>query len=323
MNSANEVKNAVSAGKTIFLVPHINPDGDSVASVFALKKIIDLNFEGKTVIPVLRYKGKNPLPFLNGIEAGKDFDEVAQIKPDTVIAVDVAAKDRLSDMLSVFENTENTINIDHHKTNPLFGKYNYVKPELCSAGAVLYDFCKEAGLKINDDIAADLYVSILSDTGGFRHDNTTAETFSTAAELAKFDINPTLLYRKTLEQGSKESVLFSAYAISRAEFAFKDKVAYSVITIDDMKKFNALNEHTDSVAETLRKIKSVDVAFTVKELENGFSKVSLRSKTVDVSKIAEIFDGGGHERAAGCVIKKPYITACNKLLEYLENAVTE
>ena len=321
MSSAKEIIKQIERAKKILILPHLNPDGDATSSVIALAETVKINFEDKEVTIAADLRQNNNAAFLSGFENIKLFDKIEGDDFDLVIAVDVAAKDRLGDGSVFFEKCVETANIDHHKTNNNFAKENYVKPELCSAGAVLCELIEETGLKINKDIAEALYTSILSDTGGFKYSNTTAYTLQKASELLRYGVNPAEVYAKLFESSTKEQALFSAKIISEAEFAFNNKVAYGIITLDDMKKMNVPNGNTETVVETLKKIKTVEVAFTVKETENGFTKVSFRSKNVDVSKIAEIFGGGGHEKASGCIIKKPYLTACNKILECLENAI--
>ena len=85
-----------------------------------------------------------------------------------------------------------------------------------------------------------------------------------------------------------------------------------------MRANKALNEHTDGIVELLRQVNSVEVAFVIKETEDGYSKVSLRSKNVDVCKVALRFDGGGHTLAAGCTIRKNYTVALTKLLDAIK-----
>jgi len=82
-----------------------------------------------------------------------------------------------------------------------------------------------------------------------------------------------------------------------------------------MDRFNAKDEHTEGIAETLRSISSVEVAFVMKEIDSTAVKVSMRSKSVDLTKITERFNGGGHQRAAGCTIQKPISIAKNLLIE--------
>ena len=316
-SSVKDIVNIIQNSNNILIVPHVNPDGDCVGSAIALKLFLQ-NELNKTATLFIQSKVPDLYKFLPETDNFKTIDEINKEQFDTVIAIDCASKDRMTTAINVFDNAKITINIDHHKTNPKFAKYNYVYSNKSSAGEVLYNFSKDADWKINRDIANCLYVSILTDTGGFKFENTTADTFRTVAGLMEYGINPTLLYRCCYESKPVEMVKLSATVVSKSEFVCNGKVAYSVITLDDMKKNNALNEHTDGIVEMLRQVDSVDLAFIIKETEDGYSKISLRSKSIDVTKIASKFDGGGHSKAAGCTIKKNYSVALNKLIDAIK-----
>ena len=316
-NQISEIINIIKNSKKILVVTHVNPDGDCLGAALALKLVIEKNFN-IPVQPVVNGKVPEVYNFLPSVESFRTVSELKETDFDTAISIDCAAKDRMTDAIRLFDKAKETINIDHHKTNPNFGKYNYVLGNLSSSGEVLYNIVKEASIEINKDIANCLYVAILTDTGGFRFDNTKAETFLAVADLMKYGINPSSLYDCCYESKPLPMVKLSACAVSKAEFLHNGRIAYTVITLDDLKKNKALNEHTDGIVELLRQVNSVEVAFIVKETEQGYSKVSLRSKSADVTKIASLYDGGGHSKAAGCTIKKHYQTAVNKLVEETE-----
>lgn len=113
-------------------------------------------------------------------------------------------------------------------------------------------------------------------------------------------------------------VMLQAYCLANAGFAAGEKIAYVTISNEDMKRFNAENDHTEGIVEALRQINTTEVSFVAKEVDEQTTKVSLRSKTIDVSRVASVFNGGGHTFAAGCTIKKPLVVAKNKLLEEIE-----
>lgn len=316
-NKISDIINIIKNSEKIAVVTHVNPDGDCIGSALALKLIIENNFNIPTQ-PVVIGKVPEIYGFLPQIECFKTMAELNDTDFDTVISVDCAAKDRLTETIILFDNAGETVNIDHHKTNPNFGKYNYVLGNASSAGEVLMNLVNESGLKINKDIAECLYVAILTDTGGFRFENTKTETFQAVAELMNYDINPSFLYAGCYESKPLPMVKLCAYAISKAQFVHNGKIAYTVITLDDLKANNALNEHTEGIVELLRQINTVEIAFVAKETEQGYTKVSLRSKNADVTKIASLFDGGGHTKAAGCTIKKTYKIAADKLVSEAE-----
>ena len=316
-NKISDILNIIKNSKKIAVVTHVNPDGDCIGSALALKLIIEKEFKVPTQ-PIVQGVVPEVYRFLPSVDSFKTVSELKDTDFDTVISIDCAAKDRILDAIPLFDNAKENINIDHHKTNPKFAKYNYVLGETSSSGEVLCNIIREAGIKIDKDIANCLYVAILTDTGAFRFDNTKAETFLSVAYLMQYGINPSLLYKCCYESKPLAMVKLSACAVSKAEFLHDGKIAYTVITLDDLKNTKALNEHTDGIVELLRQVNSVEIAFVVKETEQGYSKVSLRSKSVDISKIASLYNGGGHSKAAGCTIKKPYKTAVNKLLEDTE-----
>ena len=316
-NKVSEIFNIIKNSKKIAVLTHVNPDGDCIGSALALKLITELNFN-IPVQPIVIGKVPEIYGFLPNSESFKLLSELKDTDFDTVISVDCAAKDRLTETISLFDKAKETVNIDHHKTNPDFGKYNYVLGNASSTGEVLMNLITEEGLKINKDIANCLYVSILTDTGGFKFENTKSETFLAVAELMKYGINPSFLYACCYESKPLPMVKLCAYAVSKAQFLHNGKIAYTTITLDDLKSNKALNEHTEGIVELLRQVNSVEIAFIAKETEQGYTKVSLRSKNADVTKIASLYNGGGHSKAAGCTIKKPYQTAVNKLVEEAE-----
>lgn len=317
MNNSNDFKLAISESENILILSHVNPDGDTISSSLALTLIIEKYFNKNVK---LAYFGKIPdtysfLPCVDKFININDIDKKEVY--DLAIAVDVASKDRLNSAISLFDKAKNNINIDHHRTNNNYGKLNIVDSKACSAGQVVFDIMEELELPITEDIATCLYISILTDTGGFKYENTSVKTLETAAKLVSLGINPCNLYRACYESKPQKMVQFHAFALSNAVFLNEGKIAYSIITKETMKQFDALDEYTEGISEALRQIKTVEVSMVLKETDSNYTKVSLRSKNIDVSKVATNFNGGGHRFAAGCTIKKPVDVALNKLLEYL------
>ena len=323
MNSPIDVQNLIENAESIIIFSHVNPDGDTLGSMIGLSKLIELNFEKVSTNVII---GKTPdtykfVPAINECVSNAEVDKTK--KYDLAIAVDVAAKDRMLDMQEVYFNAQNTVNIDHHVTNNNYGQVNIVKGLASSGGEVVYEIAKELNWKFNKEIAELLYIAILTDTGGFRFENTSPKVFNYAAELIEMGLNPTQIYRQCYESKPKAMALLNAYAIQNAVFKENDKVAYTIITKEDMKNFNAKSDYTEGISEALRQIDSTEIAILLKELPNQMTKVSMRSKRVDVSKIAEFFGGGGHHYAAGCTIQKPPKIAIEKLLELAKKSLNE
>ncbi len=304
----------------ILIISHVNPDGDTLGSMCALKLFI-----GDKADMLVQTRPNQEIPeiyeFLPKISEAKTLRNV-QEKYDLVITVDVASIERM--VLTgrdIFQKAPKTINIDHHKTNPGFGKINLITPEASSCGEVLYDLFVQRGIEITKNIADCLYVAIMTDTGGFRYENTTPKTLHVASALIEKGANCADLAQRVYDSKSKAMVMFQAYCISNTVFLENDKIAYTIIKNADMKKFSAKHEHTEGIAETIRSIKTVEVACVIKENDNNTTKVSLRTKNIDAIKITEKFNGGGHIRSAGCTINKPVEAATKLLVEQIKRVM--
>lgn len=313
MNFSN-TEDIIKSAKKILIISHVNPDGDALGSTCAMYQAILKRFKKKCDICTLNYVSPS-YKFLPNLEYAKQSFDTSLVY-DLVIAVDVAAIDRLVDMKILFDKAKVRINIDHHKTNNNFGDYNYVAPNASSAGEVLYHLFKNSGWEIDKETAICLYTAILTDTGGFRFDNTTEDVFKAVAELVKLGANPNEIFAHCYEFKSKNYVMFQNYCINKAVFLENDSIAYTTAYRRDFENFKAKDDYTEGLAEQLRAIDTTDLAFLVKEVEpNKLCKISMRSKKYDVSKICSYFGGGGHERAAGCSIKAGVESSVKKILD--------
>lgn len=306
---------AVRESKSILIISHVNPDGDTLGTMCALRSAIYMQYKKKPEMLILS-KLPKIYEFLPYIKEAKTIDIIDKSRQyDLVIAVDVASLDRLIDAQILFEKAKCSVNIDHHGTNNNFGDLAIVEPNSSSSGEVLYKLMKELSWQIEDiDTITSIYTAILTDTGGFRFENTSAEVFRVAAELTDLGINPKTLYRKCYETKSKAVVLFQNYCVGKAVFSSDDKIAYTVIYKKDLEKFSVGDDATDGIAEALRSIISTEISFVVKEVDAKICKISMRSKNADIASVCSKFGGGGHKFAAGCTIKASVQEAVNKLL---------
>ena len=313
----SKTEDIIKNAKKILIISHVNPDGDALGSTCAMYQAIYKRFKKKCDICTLNYVSPS-YKFLPNLELAKQSYDTSLVY-DLVITVDVAAIDRLSDMKVLFDKAKVRINIDHHKTNNGFGDYNYIEPEASSAGEVLYNLFKNSDWEIDKETAICLYTAILTDTGGFRFDNTTEDVFKAVAELVKLGANPNEIFTHCYELKSKNYVMFQNYCINKAVFLENDTIAYTTAYRRDFEKFKAKDDFTEGLAEQLRAIETTDIAFVVKEIEpNKLCKISMRSKKYDVSKICSVFGGGGHARAAGCSVKASVEHSVKKILDVIK-----
>lgn len=311
----SQLNDIIKSSKNILIISHLNPDGDTLGSMCGLYSAIKDNFKKSADMLLL---SKLPalyefLPYINEAKHIDDYDKSREY--DLVIDVDVAAYDRMCEASILFEKAKYTVNIDHHKTNNSYANLNFVSPEASSTGEVLFGLMKEMGWKISLNTATALYTAILTDTGSFRFDNTGTKAFQYASEMVEIGVKPSEIYKNCYESNSKELVQFQAYCLSKAIFENKNKIAYTLIYKKDIEKFNVGDDCTEGLAEKLRAIVTTDVAFIVKQIGTNISKISMRSKIVDVAEICSVFGGGGHQQAAGCVIKSNPEEAAKRILE--------
>src|SRR5574344_620899 len=311
-----QVEELIKTSKKTLLIAHINPDGDALGSMCAMYSAILDKFKKKSDMLIV---GHLPncykfLPYIN--EAKYEFD--SSLVYDLIITLDVAALDRLSNAKILFDKAKTKINIDHHKTNNNFGDFNFVNANASSTGEVLFNIFEENSWNISLKTANALYAAILTDTGGFRYENTSEKVFQSVSKLVKLGVNPNEIYKNCYELKSKNFVMFQNYCVNKAQFSKDDKIAYTTVYKRDLEKFSAEEDFTEGLVETLRAIETTDISFLVKEIDSKTSKISMRSKKSDVAQICSTFGGGGHTFAAGCTVKANVENSIKKVLKAIE-----
>lgn len=310
-----QLNDIIKSSKNILLTSHVNPDGDTLGSMCGLYALIKQNFKKQCDMLAVS-KISKMYEHVPNIKKVKQLDEYDLSREyDLVINLDVAAIDRICDGKILFNRAKKTINIDHHETNCGYANFNHIEPYASSTAEVVYGIAKELKWKIDLDASNSLYVGILTDTGSFRFDNTTKRAHVFAAEMVEVGVKPSEVYKQVYESNPKKMVMFQAYCINKAEFTDDDKIAYTTVYKKDMEKFSASEDFTEGLTEKLRAIVSTEVAFVAKEMNNGWTKISMRSKTKDIAQVCKKFDGGGHKLAAGCTIKSGINESIQKILD--------
>jgi len=306
----------IKQSKKILLLSHMNPDGDTLGSMCAMYSMIYNRFKIKADMNIVSNVPYN-YKFLPNINLAQRYFDKSLVY-DLVITLDVAALDRILDARVFFDKSKCTINIDHHKTNPKFGDYQIIEPCSSSCGEVLYNYFKKNNWTIDKESAICLYTAIMTDTGNFKFENTSANVFRAVAELVELGANPNYIYKKCYETKTKNFVMFQNYCINKAVFSEDNNIAYTTVYKKDLEKFSAGDDYTDGIAETLRAIDSTEVAFVLKEVDKKLTKVSMRSKTIDVADICSKFGGGGHTYAAGCTVKYSVKDSIDKIMDEIK-----
>lgn len=318
----SKLNDIIKSSKNILIISHINPDGDTLGSMLGLANAIKDNFKKKcdTLLISNLPKTYEFLPLTNALKHIDSIDKSREY--DLVINVDVAAIDRICDGIQLFNKGKFTVNIDHHKTNIGYADLNIIEADASSTGEILYGIMKNLNWKISLDTAKCLYTAILTDTGSFRFNNTTARAMQFASELIEIGVQPPEIYKYCYESNPKSLVLLQAYCIEKAVFSPDNKIVYTTVYKKDIEKFNAGEDCTEGLTEKLRAITTTEVAFVVKQSGHNISKVSMRSKGIDVAAVCETFGGGGHTLAAGCVVKASVEDTIRKILDELSKKMS-
>lgn len=250
--------------------------------------------------------------FLKGAEEIKKETDINHY--DLAIALDAADIKRLNGFAKYFEDAKVTINIDHHGSNKMFADYNFVNPDAPACCQILILVLEYLGVKITKEIGTCLLTGIITDTGGFKYEGTSKETFEFTSWLLSIGVNVAEVYRRVLEIRTKGNFALMRLAIDRLELLEDGKIAFTYITKEDERNVQAKNGDHDGLVNIGKTIEGVEVSILLREAD-GFYKGSLRSNEyVNVSDVCMMFGGGGHMHAAGCSIHLPLLEAKEKII---------
>ncbi len=220
-------------------------------------------------------------------------------KYDLAIALDCADMKRIDDPTNCFEKAKVRINIDHHIANSMFGDYNFVDPVSPACAQILTMILEYLKVDIDKDIATCLLTGIITDTGGFRYEGVSSDTFEYVSKFLEKGVNLSKIYKQSMQCISRPRFEIRKLAQNRLEFLEDGKIAYTYITKEDMEELGVLQSELDGIVENGRDIEGVEVSIFLYEKDNGF-KASLRSNDyVNVADVCLLFNGGGHIKAAG------------------------
>lgn len=312
----NDLIDKIKSFKKIAITFHTSADGDSLGSALALLiGLRKLNKEAYIISKEVIPHNFLFLPYCNEING-----EISEPLEDTecVIVLDCGDFKRINANLNLENRKFELINLDHHLSNDLYGDLNFVDTSASAVGEIVHEVLKLLDVKLDKEIGACLYTSLLTDTGSFRHSNTTSVTHGIAGELINTGIDFSSIHRIIFEDKKFEKIKLYGEVISTMTIELDGKVSVMYIPKNILEKYNLVSSDTSDVITLGSSIDTVEVTILIKEAENGV-KVSLRSKSmVDVSKIAEGFNGGGHIRASGFFTEANFDDTKVKLLEILE-----
>lgn len=285
--------------KDIALVSHIQPDGDAIGSILGLG--LALIKRGHTV----QMLNPDGVPQIYSFLPGCDLIRRKFLfVPDTVVLMDCTDIERIGSLGKITSKAQQVVNIDHHISNSFFGKANLVDTNAAATGEIAYKLIEALEIEFDSEIASNLYTAIVTDTGSFQFENTTSETHMIAADLLNYGTDLAAIRSFLWESTPLKSIRLITETLKTLELDGTGRIAWVQIPYDVFQKFGASTEHVEGIVNYAKSVRGVEIGIIFKEYEPNTIKVGLRSKSlVDVNKIAQIFGGGGHKRAAGCIIE--------------------
>ena len=295
MLTVSETAELLRSFDRVLILTHIRPDGDTVGCAAGL--CAALRALGKTAFLL-------PNPGLRDTTAPyfAPYAAPAEFTPEKVVSVDIAAVGLFPDNAKPYIGAVD-LAIDHHPSFEGFGKANIVRPEAAACGELILDIIREL-TPVTPEIALPLYVAISTDTGGFIYSNVTAATHRAAAELMDTGIDYRGVNKLFFQTKSRVRMQLEAAMLADAKFYDGSRVAVLAVPRALLEKFHATESDAENLSALGPQIQGVDCAVTMRELDDGAWKFSLRTgERVNATEVCRLLGGGGHARAAGATVE--------------------
>jgi bifunctional oligoribonuclease and PAP phosphatase NrnA len=323
-SSREQVLTELRGAQTLVVVTHENPDGDALGSLIAMQE-------------VLTALGKNSAMFIDASEfplpheyqffplSGLVESPPEDLDQRTIVFLDCGNLER--NPAEAFQRPgSHILNIDHHHDNTRFGTVNHVVPEASCTAEIVWDLMHGLGVKPTVGVAEALYVGLITDTGRFMYQNTTARAHRMAAELIEAGVDVHEIYRRVYEGVPYGKLALLARGLAKVKRYDDGRLTVTALSKGDFAESGAEESYSEGVVDYLRAVQGTAVAALVRDRIGDtdgerLRKVSLRSndERVDVSHIARLQGGGGHRQAAGFSTGLEW----EKLVAFLREEVAE
>ncbi|MDY3844610.1 MAG: bifunctional oligoribonuclease/PAP phosphatase NrnA [Ruminococcus sp.] len=278
------------------ILTHQSPDGDCIGAGFALKDLLEALGKRSRVLCSDEFPKR--YDFMTSVGSGEEFE------PKTVIAVDIADPQLMGNLREIYGNKVQLC-IDHHISN-----VGYAEKTLLNAGAsatceLIYELADAMKIQMSDHCAACIYTGIATDTGCFKYECTTARCHEIAAELMKsHKLKYAKINREMFDVKSIGRLKMERIVTDLMEYYLDNRLTMICITSDILNEQHVDANDLDGCASIPLQVEGVEVGVTIKEKSENEYKVSMRSANdVNVSAICQTLGGGGHIKAAGCLVK--------------------
>ena len=319
MSTLKEISKKLKAANKVAVFTHLNPDGDALGSAFAIKSVLE--HIGKDAQVYLEEPVPHKFLFLQGEYQTGGSGTVTGA--DTALAVDCGAAGRLGTLADAYLSAPVKLCVDHHLSNEPFGDIYFTDPEAGATAELIY----ELALLLSDEIPMEamrgIYTGLSTDTGHFKYSNATVHTFSVAADLLRRGLNHREITRPLYDTVKLGKLRFNGAAANNIRLHANGLVASLRCPDSMLAEYGLQHDDIEELPNMPLSLEHVLVGILVKDnTGRGGLKVSLRGKdTVDLSKVASQFGGGGHKNAAAFVTQDGPEEILEKLIPILDQAL--
>lgn len=286
--------------RSIAVIAHEKPDGDALGAALGLARI--WRARGRTA----RTVGFQPLaprytflPTADELEAPSE-EWLAGV--DAVVSLDAATAERLGDFAAAARGRVPLLNLDHHDDNTRFGDNDWVDPTASSSGEMVLRLARVQGWPLPLPAAEALWVAIVTDTGRFAYEKTSAETLRLAADLIDAGVRPDLLEERIYQSLTWKEHSLRLRALEHLRLFAGGRIAALYLTRGDLRDLACGPQHAEEIVNLGRQLLGVEGAlFLMEDMVEERTKLSVRTKgAFNAQALCARFGGGGHPRAAGC-----------------------
>ncbi len=315
----------LDGAQQIVLTSHVRPDCDALGSELGMAAL--LRALGKDVRIINADATPPRLAFVDPDQRidvlGRDVNATEIDQCDIIMVLDTAAWRQLGDMADVIrQSTAKIVVIDHHASEGEIPALILKNEQAEATGRLVFEAASFFNVPITSEMASALFAAIATDTGWFRFPSTTSSTYHVIAELVAAGASPAVIFQQLYERDSMSRVKLRGIVLSRIVTEIDGRLAHSHILAEDFAETGALPSETEDFVNMALSIAGTEVAVLLTEQPVGTVKVSFRSRgTVDCSRLAASFDGGGHKAAAGATLAGPFEAVQLRVLNAVRSAM--
>ncbi len=316
----------IEANDRFLLTTHIRPDGDALGSEVGLAGL--LRQKGKDVRVVNASETPPRYDFLDPHQAlfehlGTRVQAADLADRQVAVILDLSSWGQLGDMAGVIRDFQGPrLVIDHHVSQDDLGA-TYLKDTAAEAtGSIVFDAFGALGATLTPEVATGLLVAIAMDTGWFRHPTTRPSTLQTVSALVEAGAAIDETYRLLFERNTLGRLRLMGETLSSLRTDLDGRVAYATVTRDDLDRTGAIPADTEDLVDFTVSIAGVEVGLLFIEQKRGGVKLSVRSRAgLDCSRLAGLFDGGGHRAAAGATLPDPLSESLTRVMDAVKSTL--